>query len=136
MRINRWLMFGLLLACTVGVALVVLAFLPRPGINKENFDRIEVGMTRAEVEAIFGGPPSWTPVGNRAEWGNNGAYDLATIDFDDNGCVVRTAWRDLDERTLCQKLLDRLPWREKEPDFTVVIVDPRAFEFEPVAIER
>ncbi len=53
MRVNRWLLLGLLIACIVGVALVVLAWLPRPGVNKENFDRIEIGMTRVEVEAIF-----------------------------------------------------------------------------------
>jgi hypothetical protein len=119
-RINRWLLFGFLLACTVGVALIALAWLPRPGINKQNFDRIEVGMTQAEVEAIFGGPPTWKPVGNRAEWANDGAYDCATIDFDEDGRVMRTAWQDLDERTPFEKFLDRLPWREK-PRFSVVV---------------
>lgn len=114
MRINRWLLFGLLLACTVAVAMIVLVWLSRPGINKQNFDRIEIGMTRAEVEAIFGGPPSWKPVGNRAEWANDGAYDCATIDFDEDGQVMRTAWQDLDERTLVEKLLDCLPWLERK----------------------
>jgi hypothetical protein len=40
----------LAIAVTVGV----LAMLPpRPGVTKANFDRIEKGMTRVEVEAIF-----------------------------------------------------------------------------------
>jgi hypothetical protein len=129
MRINRWLLFGLLLASIVGIVLVVLALVPRAGISKENFDRIQNGMTRAEVEAIFGGPPSWTPVGNRAEWANNGAYDCATIDFDDNGRVVRTAWQDLDDRPFVEKLLDRLPWRQQT--FSVVDID-----VEPVILEK
>ena len=39
------------------VTLGVLAMLsPNPGVTKAKFDRIEKGMTLAEVEAIFGGP--------------------------------------------------------------------------------
>jgi hypothetical protein len=61
MRKNRWLLLGLLLASIVGVVLLVLALLPpSPGVTKVNFDRIEVGMTRAEVEVILGG--SWSLV--------------------------------------------------------------------------
>jgi hypothetical protein len=52
---KRLLLFAslpLVIAVTVGV----LAMLPpRPGVTKTNFDRIETGMTRAEVEDIFGG---------------------------------------------------------------------------------
>ena len=39
------------------MVLVVLAMLPpddRPGVTKANFDRVQDGMTKAEVEAIFG----------------------------------------------------------------------------------
>jgi hypothetical protein len=43
-------------ACLV---LGVLAMLPpHRGVTKTNFDRIQTGMTRAEVEEIFGGPGS------------------------------------------------------------------------------
>ena len=39
----------------VGVVLIVMAMLPRgPGVTKENFDRIEAGMTTAQVEELFG----------------------------------------------------------------------------------
>ena len=42
-------------ALCVGIALGVLAVLPSgPGVAKANFDRIELGMTKAEVERIFG----------------------------------------------------------------------------------
>ena len=45
------------MAAFVGLTLGVLALLPpKPGVTKENYDRIEVGMTRGEVEQIFGGP--------------------------------------------------------------------------------
>jgi hypothetical protein len=40
----------------IAVILGVLAMLPpSPGVTKANFDRIEKGMTVAEVEGIFGG---------------------------------------------------------------------------------
>jgi hypothetical protein len=47
------------LSLPVLVALAAAAWLlwPRTAITRENFDRIEVGMTLAEVEAILGGPP-------------------------------------------------------------------------------
>jgi hypothetical protein len=32
-------------------------FLRPPGINRRGFDRIQVGMSQGEVEAILGGPP-------------------------------------------------------------------------------
>jgi hypothetical protein len=39
----------------VGLALGVLSTIPRgPGVTKANFDRIEYGMKKAEVEEIFG----------------------------------------------------------------------------------
>jgi hypothetical protein len=43
------------LPLTFAVGLCVLAMLPpRPGVTKGNYDRIEKGMTKAEVEEIFG----------------------------------------------------------------------------------
>jgi hypothetical protein len=54
---NRgYLIFAAVLAALV-VVLGFFTLLPaQPGVTKANFDRIEKGMTRAEVEAIFGGP--------------------------------------------------------------------------------
>jgi hypothetical protein len=51
-----------LLAAAVGLAVLVavgaFAAWPRPDrVTRENCDRIRKGMSRAEVEAIFGGPP-------------------------------------------------------------------------------
>jgi hypothetical protein len=123
MHKTRWLLLGLLLACLVGVALVVLALLPsRPGITKENFDRIEEGMTRAEVEAIFGGPANranpWPNLANNPnEWEDETSGASAIINFDENNRVSSKQWwpDGPDERTVWQKMLDRLPWREKPP---------------------
>ena len=54
----RWLLFGLSLLMAACVVVVALALLlpPQSGVTKENFDRIQIGMTRAEVEQIFGIP--------------------------------------------------------------------------------
>lgn len=45
------------LPLAIAFTLGVLAMLPpNPGVTKNNFDRIQEGMTRAEVEAILGKP--------------------------------------------------------------------------------
>jgi hypothetical protein len=44
-----------LAVCVVTLMLGVLAMLPaRKGVTRANFDRIEIGMTLAEVEVVFG----------------------------------------------------------------------------------
>ena len=100
----------------VAVTLGVLAMLPpRPGVTKENFDRIEVGMTRAEVEVILGGPagPAFRRR-SRDEWDSNENDDSVAIRFDNNDRVLEKHWLGMpDERTAFDKLLDRLPWRKK-----------------------
>jgi hypothetical protein len=102
------------------VALGVLAMIPpRPGVTKANFDRIEKGMTRAEVERIFGGPATEPNIavlkdvyrnreqveaifgreGQGTEWGRYWKADdgaIAAIWFSDD-CVTDTAWEDSDE---------------------------------------
>jgi hypothetical protein len=107
---KRWLLLGLLSLGIVAAVLTVLALLPpRPGVTKANFDRVEIGMNRAQVEAIFDGPadPEYPE-----EWENE-AFDIAKIGFDKEGRVKSKDWDAWpDERTLLQKTLDRLPWRE------------------------
>jgi hypothetical protein len=57
-----------ILTLTIAVILGVLAMLPpRPGVTKANFDRIEKGMTLAEVEEIFG-EKGFRVKGNAAEF--------------------------------------------------------------------
>jgi hypothetical protein len=54
-RKRRYLIVAGILAGCVCAALGVVAMLPpQPGVTKANFDRVEEGMTLAEVEAILG----------------------------------------------------------------------------------
>ncbi len=89
------------LPLVIVVTLGVLAMLPpRPGVTKANFDRIEKGMTRAEVEQIFDGKGEMARLHAIVE-GNWGADDgsFAIIEFLE-GCVVRKSWHDSDETIL------------------------------------
>jgi hypothetical protein len=52
---KRWIVQAMLEACAF-LTLVVLALLsPEPGVTKADFERIEDGMTRAEVEDMLSG---------------------------------------------------------------------------------
>jgi hypothetical protein len=55
-RTGRVLLFGLPAAAMVLLAAGWLLW-PRTAITRENVAKIQQGMTRAEVEAILGGPP-------------------------------------------------------------------------------
>ena len=74
------------------VTLGVLAMLPpRPGVTKANFDRIEKGMTKAQVEEIFGreGVPLWTP--RALLWASDDGSEVE-VDFGVVGCVQTKIW--------------------------------------------
>jgi hypothetical protein len=43
----------------VCLGLVAGAMIPRSGVTKGNFDRVENGMTKTEVEQIFGNGPNF-----------------------------------------------------------------------------
>lgn len=61
MRKRRLLAVAGVLSVVAWLALLVLALKPAdPGVTKANFDRIKVGMSRAEVEEIFGRPADAT----------------------------------------------------------------------------
>lgn len=54
----------------LGIVLIGLAFAvtdwamgPKPGVTEANCRRIQEGMTKAEVEAILGGPGQWCTKG-------------------------------------------------------------------------
>jgi hypothetical protein len=52
---KRLLLFGGFLAACVCLPLGVVAMMPSsPGVTKANFDRIQEGMTKAQVQEIFG----------------------------------------------------------------------------------
>jgi hypothetical protein len=92
----------------IAMTVAVLAILPpRPGVTKANFDRIQEGMTRAEVEEIFGGPSSEDVVISTKDgkmiitfdqprvkgWGADDG--LAVIEFDEKGKTKEKSWSGL-----------------------------------------
>ena len=90
---------------TVAVTLGVLAMLPpSPGVTKANFDRIEIGMTRAEVEEIFGRKGVDNRERDRAVW-FSGANDVVTdtVVWFKEDCVVGKVWHDSNE-TITDKI--------------------------------
>jgi len=55
---KHWLLGLLTLALVFGASAMLLSLPQRESaIARKNFDRIQEGMTEAEVEAILGGPP-------------------------------------------------------------------------------
>ncbi len=69
------------------VAMLVLAFAGchQERITRANYDRIEIGMTRAEVEAILGKPQnSYQGV---LSWNTNHSHTVISVVLDDRGCV-------------------------------------------------
>jgi hypothetical protein len=100
-----------ILPLTIALTLGVLAMLPpRPGVTKANFDRIQDGMTMAEVEEIFGAYPEFRVghAGNHKTWRNpNGSLAHIWFDTDLFGenkvWVSEKEWHDSDE-TILDKL--------------------------------
>lgn len=106
----------LLLIAAVPLAIVVvlgvLSILPsRPGVTKANFDRIQVGMTRAQVEEIFGREGKRNRVWMRGientmffviqdEWvAEDSSAALVAFSFPDD-YVIETEWHDSTETIL------------------------------------
>jgi hypothetical protein len=55
---RKWWLIGSLAVLLVLVGILLPVLFPWPSkVNRANYERIELGMSRAEVEAIFGGPP-------------------------------------------------------------------------------
>ena len=48
-----------------------------PGVNREGFDRIRVGMTRREVEAVLGGPAGVRRGPERSYLAPDGVFNIA-----------------------------------------------------------
>lgn len=106
---------GVLAACVV-LVLALLATLPfRAGVTKANYDRIEEGMTLAEVQTIFGnegvifyGYPTRTEF---AYCWENEDHSCAILFFDDNREVVEKAkWSDATE-SIGDKIRRLIHWR-------------------------
>jgi hypothetical protein len=123
----RKLLVGMLaVALLLASTLLVLVLPWRCSVSRANFERIKEGMTRAEVEAILGGPPGvyrtcsrgtaperYTLVGGYS-WGQtysvwSGDEVTVYVCFDRDGLV---GWIDCDEAARDDTgLINLLGWR-------------------------
>ena len=82
------------LPLTIAVIFGVLAMLPpSPGVTKANFDRIQEGMTKAEVEDIFGRTtwktePHWRRSHTNEIWSSDDGEYAVVIVFNERGTAV------------------------------------------------
>jgi hypothetical protein len=96
--------FVLLLGMTASVALLggpaIVRLAPRPRIDRDTAEQIQVGMTATEVERLIGAPPGrysstgppWHVIdpgfpGIKQEWDGDGG--LIAVWLDEGGAVVR-----------------------------------------------
>ncbi len=116
---KRLIVMAGMLALSVGVTLLVLWLLQaRPAVTEANFDRIEIGMTRTEVEDFIG-PDNGNrfimvditgrmPVGQVEEaWGGNDG--TVWLIFDEQKGVVSKEWHD-SPLPFLDRLQRKLPW--------------------------
>jgi hypothetical protein len=67
---KRLLLCSAALGACAGLAILVPALWPEPpGVTYANFNRVEIGMSQAEVEAILGGPPRDTAPNGKSWFG-------------------------------------------------------------------
>src|SRR5262245_46195110 len=120
---RKLLILGLLLCLGLSAVVILLLASHRPGVTRTNFDRIETGSTRADVEELLGGRPrdespngtNWSELHNgklqvghsRQVWG--GDHGAAIVIFDEKGRVAHASWMDSPESTL-DYLRRRLGW--------------------------
>ena len=75
------------------MTLAVLALLPpRARVTKANYDRIEEGMTREQVEKLLGGRGDEWIGRNVIVWFNDWDHAKVFICFDDRDRVVEKTW--------------------------------------------
>jgi hypothetical protein len=84
-RRRRILLSVAAVAACLGLAWAVVAMLsPRLGVTQANFNRIEFGMTLAEVEAILGKPPDFFS----GPLSNGGTVHMWTLPSGSKGTVM------------------------------------------------
>lgn len=66
---------------------------PNAKVTKQNFEGITRGMTKAEVEAIFGKPTMTSAHDNCSAWGDDAKdEEIAAVWYDEQGRVRLKAW--------------------------------------------
>jgi hypothetical protein len=68
----------------------------QPGITRENFERVQIGMKKADVEAILGGEGKTVPEyevrrGSTIEWSAKDGFRVS-VDFLDDRVSEKTSW--------------------------------------------
>jgi len=118
---RKWCVaIAVLFALAVALVIAIPTFLPpTPGVTYANYSRIEMGMARAQVDALLGSPEPHADDGPPdRDWycWRSADGDLVTIGFDKNNGVESAHWNELrDERSRLEKLRDRLPWIAHTP---------------------
>jgi hypothetical protein len=108
----------LVAVCLIEVGAWMLPY--HPGVTKRNFNRVAVGMAKAEVEEIFGkeNEPCDSSYGlsgpNPPRWQWDGDYGRAVILFGLQGEVVKCEWwtmipADEDLLTMLSRMVRCLP---------------------------
>src|SRR5262245_1951927 len=115
MKRKWWLAVVVLMIVAAILAVLIPALMPpAPGVTYANYGRLEKGMTRDEAAAILGRPNLQNNADGMA-WRNDDE-DTVIIEFDKSDRVKWFAWNDWpEERTLWQKLRDRVPMFAKPP---------------------
>jgi hypothetical protein len=79
-----------------------------PGVTKANFDRIEKGMTKDDVKAIFASPPHRTDGIDRQAWFAEDGWTCAVIHYEKD-IVCKSEWFD-DPRPIRDRVPRWIPW--------------------------
>jgi hypothetical protein len=86
---NRMALIAVFLIAIAVILGALVVLLPRPGVTKANFDRIESGMTKTKVEQIFGRPSDKSGPADRPNtqldiwFGNAERNEMAIVLFED-----------------------------------------------------
>jgi hypothetical protein len=118
---KRWLLVATCLASLIGLPIVVTALLPpAPGVTQANFDRIEDGMTTAEVEAILGAPskhklptpaPGEMKIGHsRRLWGGGNGQPAVIVVFTEDERVFEKGISHAADESAFTWLKRNFPW--------------------------
>ena len=128
---GRRRLLGALALVGLAAGLVVWLMPPRPGITRDNYERLRAAMTLAEVEAVLGGPPgnySRLPDREAGLWALDpddpevsrqyfrgrevwvGQELAVAVWFNDHQRVVRKAAFEMPPENPLDRLLRRLPW--------------------------
>jgi hypothetical protein len=92
----RFIVAVVITLAAIGFAVVAM-LPPAPGVRQANYDRLEMGMTLAEVEGIYGRHADVTMQGDQ-RW-RCSSRDLAFVAIR-RGCLAAKSWPEADETIL------------------------------------